>query len=393
MSIVVRPEYMEFLTRELPNDVVRILTGVRRCGKSTLLAMYREWLVGNGVDDDRILSINFEDFANDHLRDPQKFHSFVEERNPEFLHVDEVQELEDWARVINSLRSRGTMQICVTGSNSSLFAGQGLTYLSGRYVELQVFPLSLREFREFRSDGGPPEASYGELMRIGSFPAVATSGMAADINKALFDSIFSRDIIMTGEVRDPAVFLRVARFVYDNAGNPLSANKIAATLSSEGAKVSQPTVEKYLRLMTAAHLVYECQPFDVRGRDILRGRSKYYWVDPGLRTSLLGSRTGNVGHDLENMVFLELKRRSYDVTTGVTSRAEIDFQVVRGEERVFVQVAWETGAEETLARELSAFKGLPAGAQCVLITADRVPPATGDVRHLDAFDFLGGAQL
>lgn len=393
-----RDGYLKLLTRPLADDMVTIITGVRRVGKSSLLEIYRKWLIEEGTDPSDILAVNFEDFANNPLRDAETFHSYVLEKNPRYLHVDEVQVLDQWARVINSLRLRDGLKICVTGSNSSLFSDQSATYLSGHYVQYHVYPLSLPEYREFASipDSTSSEAAYQEIMSQGAFPRAAFTHdyeTSLKINNDLFDSIFTRDIVMTGQVRNPESFMRVARYLFSNAGSPLSASKIANSLTSAGMKISHPTVDKYITLLCNAHLIYPCYPFDLRGKQILRSSPKYYWIDPGLRRSLLGKTSGNVGHDLENMVFLELKRRGYKVTTGVSEGKEIDFRAVHGDDEVYVQVSFTTDSESALSRELRAFEALPPGAQCVLITADRIAPNTGLVRHLDAFEFLEGAPL
>lgn len=383
------------------DDVVRILSGVRRCGKSSLLSLYKQHL---GAD--KVLSINFEDLANAPLRDAERFHQFVlgeiAEQGFTHLHVDEVQEIHDWARVINSLRvspaSKG-LKITVTGSNASMFSGEGLTYLAGRYIELKVFPLSLAEFRQFtplvNADAMPSEQAYAEWMK-GTLPATVQVGDEATqrtLNNAVFDSIFTRDIAMRGSIQDPEVFLKVARFVFDNVGSPLSVNKIANGLSSQGTKTSNHTIEKYLRLLVDAHMFYHCSRYDVRGKQYLRSGGKYYFVDPGLRDALLGRRSSNTGHDLENMVYIELLRRGYQVFSAQSAAREIDFLAEKENEKHFIQVALTALDPITLGRELRAFEGLSPGARCTLITFDRLPLATGEVKHIHAGDFLDGAEL
>lgn len=399
MNILPRPQYLAELRAVEGNDLVRLLTGVRRSGKSTLLELYRRELVADGVDPDAILTINFEDLAYDPLRDAAAFHAHVRdavERGVTHLHVDEVQELDQWARVINSLRASGDLEICVTGSNASMFAGEGLTYLAGRYVTVEVFPLSLAEFRLFTSaeDGEsaePVEESYQKWMTVGGFARsvlAESPDMTRQLNRDLFDSIFTRDIAIRGGVRDTSVFLKVAAFVMDNAGSPLSANKVANTLTSQGHKVSTDTVDRYLALMVDAHLVYPCHRYDTRGRGWLKSTPKYYWVDAGLRDALTGRRGSNTGHDLENQVYLELLRQRFELFTGVGPGGEIDFLARKGDETRFIQVALSALDESVLQHELSSFRGLPPGANCVLLTGERIPLATGQVTHVNAFDFL-----
>lgn len=371
--------------------VARIITGVRRCGKSSLLRLYADRV---GVD--RVLTVNFEDYATSALREPHAFLAFVAEqrqsREITHLHIDEVQELHDWARVVNSLRLDERITITVTGSNASMFSGEGLTYLAGRYVELSMLPLSLHEYGTFTESDASLESQYGNWMR-GTLPAMAQvrdSEARHTLNTAIFDSIFTRDISLRGQVRDTAVFLRVARCVFDNVGSTLSVNRVASTLTSAGLKTSNHTVERYLQLMIDAHMVYPCRAFDIRGRKHLNLGTKYYFVDPGLRDALLGSRNTNTGHDLENMVYLELRRRGHHVDSGRVGTREIDF-VADGEH--FIQVALTALDPDTLDRELRAFEGLPMGAPGTLLTLDRVPLATGHIAHVNALDFLSGAPL
>lgn len=371
--------------------VVRIITGVRRCGKSSLLRLYAEH-----VGAENVLAVNFEDYATSPLREPDVFLAHIAERRKAkgftHLHIDEVQELREWARVVNSLRLDERLTITLTGSNASMFAGEGLTFLAGRYVELPMLPLSLREYNEFNPSPGSLEERYSTWMH-GTLPAVARVQDAVarqTLNTAMFDSVFTRDISLRGEVRDTSVLLRVARFVFDNVGSPLSVNKVANTLTSAGLKTSNHTVERYLQLMLDAHMFYPCRPFDIRGREHLNSGTKYYFVDPGLRDALLGSRNTNTGHDIENMVYLELRRRGYNVTSGRIGAREIDF-IANGEQ--FIQVALTALNPDILTRELRAFEGLPVGAPCTLLTLDRVPLPTGHITHINALDFLAGAPL
>lgn len=382
-------------------DMVRILTGVRRVGKSSLLRLYENHLVATGIDPTQIMSINFEDFSQDKLRDPQVFHDTISraatEQSLRYLHVDEAQELTDWARVINSLREKYDLQITVTGSNASLFAGEGLTYLAGRYIAVDVLPLSLGEYRDFARipKKAPHEQAYTKWMRA-TLPAAALLAdpqVRRQAMNSVFDSIFARDIATRGQLRDTEAFLKVARFLFDNAGSPVSPGKIATTLASQGVKISPQSVDRFLGLMVSAHMFYPCRRYDTRGRDWLRTGAKYYFVDPGLRDALLGHRTSNTGHDLENMVFLELLRRGYQVSSAETPKGEIDFYAQRDRETRYIQVALSALEPTTLTRELRPFETLPAGSSCTLMTMDRLPLDTGAVAQLNAADFLAGADF
>ena len=403
-ELFARDRYLEFLTNIDDPALVRIITGVRRCGKSALLSMYRSYLIAQGVGPSQILTINFEDMAYDHLRNAQSFHDHVldaiNRSEVRYLHIDEIQELNDWARVINSLRTRENLEICVTGSNASLFVSESMTYLAGRYIEIPMYPLSLAEFTRFRQKIGVTytgvEQAYQQWLRWGAFPASVITHdeeIVRQLNSGLFDSIFTRDIALRGQIRDTGTFLRVARFVFDNAGSELSTLSIVKQLRAQGRGVSSELVDRYLQLMVDAHLLYRCRRYDTQGKQWLRTNGKMYFVDPGLRNSLLGSRDFNRGRDLENMVFLELKRRGFEVMTGQVPGGEIDFVARRDGHTLYIQVALSTDSEQTLARELAPFDRLPAGAHCLLLTGDRFAPATGEVKWRDVFDVLAGAPL
>ena len=400
MRALPRNAYLDFLCRVTDPALVRVITGVRRCGKSTLLELYRESLVAKGVPPNRIITVNFEDASCDHLRKAEAFLSFVsaqvKQTGAQYLHVDEVQELEGWARVINSLRVNPGLEICVTGSNATMFSGEAITYLAGRYIEIHMLPLSLSEFRDFREATGRGSATYREWMATGGFPAAALShdaDIVEQINATLFDSIFTRDIALRGQVRDTEVFLRVARYVYDNAGSPLSTNRISNHLKNQGYSSTPELVDRYLTLMLDAHLLYRCPRYDTQGKQWLKTNGKFYFVDPGLRNALIGPRDFNRGHDLENMVFLELIRRRYRVATGYQRGGEIDFVATRGSTNLFIQVALTTDNPATLERELKPLRNHRLEGKAFLLTTDRVPPAAGTAAWVDAFEFLDGAEL
>jgi predicted AAA+ superfamily ATPase len=397
--MILRPQYLDQLTRSKGTDFVKILTGVRRSGKSTLLQMYRTWLLGEGVAPSDILEINFERFEDAPFRDAKVLHEFVGRRASAgeglFLLIDEVQEVPEWAKVVNSLRVSFKVDIYLTGSNASLFSGDSLTYLAGRYLEIRVFPLSFAEFLAFR--GAPediqPSRLFETYLRDGSFPAVALTeepSLIRTINQGLFDSIFARDILMRGQIRDPGSFLKVAKFVFENVGSSVSANNIANVMKSEGSSLKADTVDNYLKLMCDAFILYQCDRFDIRGKGRLRTNGKYYAVDTGIRNQMLGVDASNRGHLLENVVYFELLRRGYQVQTGKNGGLEIDFMVEKDRQRAYVQTCWSIMDEETRKREQAAFRGLPDAFPRYVLSMDDFDLSEQGVRHLRAFDFLLG---
>lgn len=399
-----RPLYMNKLQELQAPELVKTIVGVRRSGKSTLMKQLRNDLVESGVSPSSIIYLDFELPSNGSLTDPQAFTAYVAERvspgNHSYLFVDEVQELERWEPTINGLRAEFGLDIYVTGSNARMFAGENITYLSGRYVSLHVLPLSLAELCQFKgidvSERQTVEEAYDLLVREGGFPAVTlapTDALKQAILDGIYDSVFTRDILLRGKIRNEAAFARVASFVLDNIGNQTSASAIERALKAAGHKVSTDTVDNYLSLMQKAHLIYRCDRYDIRGKERLRTNGKYYVVDPGLRNRVIGLRTSNRGHVTENMVFLELVRRGYDVSIGTLPNAEIDFVAQNSTDLYYIQVSETVLDPATLKRELTPFTKLSDGYPRVLITKDRTDYRQDGVRHMNLYDFLLGEPL
>lgn len=394
--MIARDTYLNKLIKLKDNGFVKIITGIRRCGKSSLLALYREHLLSDGIAANNIIEINFERFAFEPLKDEATLHNYIRQKLNDtdvrfYLFIDEVQEIPAWAKVINSLRTSFPVDIYVTGSNSRLFSGEYLTYISGRYVELKMYPLSFEEFIRFRPTAQSREAAFNEYLRIGSFPATALANseeLITGINEGLFDSIFSRDILLRGKIRDEGTFYKVAKYVCDNIGNQLSANAVANTLKSQGHKIGSDTVDNYLALMKNAFLIHQCERYDIRGRERLRTNGKYYVADTGLRNSLLGLRSGNIGHVIENIVYLELLRRGYEVSVGKLDKMEVDFIARRGEAITYIQVSLSAMDENVLSRELSPFYAIRDNYPRMLITMDTLDLSQDGIKHRNLLDWL-----
>lgn len=412
--LIERPLYLDRLLRLREPSLVKVLVGVRRGGKSSLLELFANKLEEAGMPSESILRVDYEWPRMADLKEPRALYEFVRDRvehgSARFLFIDEVQELEDWAETINGLRAEfHDLDIYVTGSNARLFAGEKLTYLSGRVVTVEVYPLSFREFLSFAeevdTDKGWEELSHSldlprmlnDYIRIGGFPAVA---MARDpelrrtILDGLYDTVFTRDLLLRGRIRNESGFERVARFVLDNIGNPTSANSIARTLKSAGQPVGVDTIERFLSLITQAYLAYRCDRFDVRGKEHLRTNGKYYAVDQALRRRVTGEIDRDRGRVLENLVYLELRRRGYDVSTGRVGDQEIDFVAQREASTTYVQVSETVVDPATLARELAPFGKLRDRHPCYVLSTDWLGDELGDgVRFLNLYEFLLGRPL
>lgn len=391
-----RKRYIDKLIKYKDNDFVKVITGVRRSGKSSLLLLFKEYLLEQGVEENRIVEVNYEKYSSDSLKNGLELHKFFDVKSPKdkrmYYLIDEVQELADWAKVINSIRVSFNADIYVTGSNSRMFAGEHLTYLSGRYIEIKVFPLSFKEFIDFKNyKEDSTEDIFNEYLRIGSFPAVSLTEqqeLVEAILSGLFDSIFTRDIILRGKIRDEGAFYKVAKFVFENIGNNTSANAIKNTMMSHGHKITSDTVDNYLKLMCDAHMLYQCERYDIRGKERLKTNGKYYVVDTGLRNKLLGYRQGNLGHVIENIVYLQLLRLGYEVTVGKYMSHEVDFIAVKGANRLYFQVSLTALNEETCKREMNVLLVINDQYPKYLITMDKVDLSMKGIKHLNLFDFL-----
>lgn len=414
--MIPRPYYLNQLIHFKGADAVKVITGVRRCGKSTLLKLFAQYLERDGVPSEHVITINYESLLAEDLRDPKALHAYIQDRiaqsedaeSPFYVLIDEAQEIERWAHAVNSLKATFPVDIYVTGSNSRLFAGEDLTYLAGRYVEVRMYPLSFREFIEFRgfpgSDNYPgdnmlpetQETAFDTYMLQGSFPAVALATndqVIQALTSSLVDSVVMRDVVQRGKIDNDALFMRVAQYVFDTIGSEVSASKIANTLKSAGHPISANTVDRYLKLMCDAFVLYRCQRYNIRGKQRLRTNGKYYVVDTGLRNAFLGTRPSDVGHVIENMVFMELLRRGYEVTVGEIGAKEIDFVAVHHTDRVYVQVCRTLIDETVQDREFSALLAVADAYPKYVLSMDRIDYSRDGVRHVNVLDFMLGAPL
>ncbi|SHJ78958.1 hypothetical protein SAMN02745751_03372 [Dethiosulfatibacter aminovorans DSM 17477] len=394
--MISRDGYLNKLIESRDTDFVKVITGVRRSGKSSLLKLFKQFLINDGVEEERIVEINYEKFEYDELKDAKSLHEYVMNRvdgdSKLYILIDEIQEVEEWARAVNSLRVSMNSDIYVTGSNSRMFAGEHMTYLSGRYVEIKVYPLSFMEFLKFKKYSlNDLDKDFMEYLRIGSFPAVSLTDspeLVEAITAGLFDSIFTRDIVLRGRIRDEGTFFKVAKFVMENIGNPLSANSIKNTLVSSGHRITSDTVDNYLKLMCDAHVLYQCERYDIRGKERLRTNGKYYVVDTGLRNKLIGYRKGNLGHVIENIVYLQLLMFGFDVAVGKNPSSEVDFIATKGDVRLYFQVSLTALDESTYEREMKALKDINDQYPKYLITMDKLDLSRDGITHVNLFDFL-----
>ncbi len=401
-KIIERRHYLNRLISYKGIQIIKIITGVRRCGKSTLLQLYMDYLRSLNVRDERIISINFEDYDNRALCRPEALHTYVTERLADgqwtYVLLDEVQLVPDFQRVVDSLFIKPYVDLYVTGSNASLLGGELATLLAGRYIEIHMLPLSFSEYVEATGQQKSTDSAYREYLTTSSFPYVLTYDVTATQRKdyldAILNTIIVKDVASHLGTADVMMIKRIVRFICDTIGSPLSTKKIADTMSSDGQKVDWKTVERYLNALQESFIIYQAKRYNIRGRQHLRTLEKYYIVDLAFRSMLIGSRTTDVDRMLENVVYLELIRRGFDVFVGKIDSLAVDFIAFSHGEIAYYQVAESVRDSATLARELAPFAKISDHWPKYLLTRDEEPDAYYDgVRKRNALSWLMDGSL
>ncbi len=345
--MIIRPYYMNRLKTYRDVPLVKILAGIRRCGKSTILDMLRDDLLKTGIAADHIISMRYtsEDF-DDGMTDKDMYNGIKERMTGEgryYLLLDEVQEIAGWEKAVNSLLENADTDIYVTGSNSKLMSGEISTYLTGRYISIPVYTLSFAEYLEFKKSASrPPRELLNEYLRMGGFPIVALGNFdersAYQIVEGIYNSVITNDITKRHNIMNFDLFNRVVKYIVENVGKTFSANAIAKFLKSEGRSLSVEAVYNYLNWLEKAFVIYRCQRYDLQGKSVLKTQEKFYLADPSLKYCIMGFNPKSVAAMLENIVYFELRRRGYEVCIGKNEAKEIDFVAMRRDERIYVQV-------------------------------------------------------
>ena len=392
-----RAEYLKELQAWRGKQIIKVITGVRRCGKSVLMEMYAEWLREQGVPKKRIVEVNLEKLENEALCQPRALHAYIKKRlSPKemtYVFIDEVQLCEEFPRVIDSLYITPNTDIYITGSNANLLSSELATMLSGRYVEISMLPLSFREFAQAHAENADRRSLYREYVSTSSFPyAMELSGAARELDsylEGIYNTILVKDVMTRRRVQDPMVLNSVAKFVFSSIGSELSVKRIADTLTSGGRKTDGKTVEKYLSALLESFVIYRAERYDIKGKQLLKTYDKYYVVDIGLRRHLLGGQYQDVGHILENVVFLELLRRGGKVRVGKVAGSEIDFVAETSNGMEYYQVAATVRDTSTLERELAPLQIIHDHYPKFLLTLDEDPSDNIDgIRKLNVLDWL-----
>jgi predicted AAA+ superfamily ATPase len=381
---IMRKEYIDAAASFKDDQIVKVITGIRRCGKSTLLFdIYADYLLENGVEAAQIIKIDLEPMDAKPLYDPETLYKYITNRlqsgRMNYVFIDEVQNCEGYERVVDSLYIKKNVDVYITGSNAYMYSGELATLLGGRYIEIEMLPLSFKEFSAAtKKPNETLQKKYFDYVKFGGFPKVAEyGGNSRKINAYLdgiYNSIFKKDIIKRNNIKNAPMFEAVMRFILANVGSSVSAKSISDYLSSNGKKTYPQAVDDFLKCLAESYIVYKVERYDLKSKEILKSLGKYYAADIGLRNYLLGFREMDTGHILENIIYLELRRRGYKVFVGKVDDKEVDFVAEKQDDVLYIQVAetlnGEGGREKTLAREFAPFNAIMDYKQRLLLTRD-----------------------
>lgn len=395
--LIQRTEYVNFLIEWKEQKIIKVVTGIRRCGKSTLFELFQEHLRSCGVMPEQIISINFEDIDNEPLCSYKELHEYVKNKmipdKMNYIFLDEIQHVTHYEKAVDSLFIRQNADVYITGSNAYFMSGELATLLSGRYVELNMLPLSFAEYVSAFPESANKEELYQSYIYNSSFPYTVSLKSRKHIHTyldGLYNTVVLNDIVERRHIQDPAMLKSVIRFLFDNIGNICSAKRIADAMTSSGRKIASRTVENYLEGITDSLLMYRAGRFDIKGKESLRLLDKYYLADIGLRYYLLGTHGVDHGHILENIVYLELKRRGYQVYVGKSGNTEVDFVVQDcGGNTEYYQVALTVREKKTLERELASLDSIADHNPKYLLVMDNDPPVSHNgIRQKYVLDWL-----
>jgi predicted AAA+ superfamily ATPase len=402
-AMIMRREYLDRLIAFQDNKLIKVITGIRRCGKSTLLQLFKEHLLSGGVSEKNIIEMNFELMEFDDIRDYKELYQRIKRLMPaegrSYLLLDEIQQVAGWEKSINSLNNEADTDIYLTGSNAYLLSSEISTLLSGRTVEIRMLPLS---FKEFTRAGHLPssmsvEDQFNQYLKFGSFPAVTTLPQSNPIINefllGIYNTVIIKDVMFRNALKDTHLLDRIVRFVISNTGDYISANRISGFLNDEtrDAKIKNHTVSNYLGMLERAYIVYQVPRYDIRGKEILKTLSKYYVVDTGMRNMLFGYTDHDLGHVLETVVYFELLRRGYQVFVGKWYDKEVDFLAVTQDEKKYFQVTLSLLNEEVRARELAPLLAIQDNYEKIILSMDKsyITDHEG-IRYMNIIDFLMG---
>jgi predicted AAA+ superfamily ATPase len=397
--MIQRKEYLDRLISFREKQVIKVVTGVRRCGKSTLLSLYMDYLKSTGAGESQIIYVNLEDIEYEPLCEYRQLYGYINERlcpdKYTYVFIDEVQNCKNFEKAVDSLFIKKNVDVYITGSNACLLSSELATFLSGRYVTIDMLPFSFAEYCDAINDNSKSKnEKFNNYIHYGSFPYVAFLGYDENVIYPYIDGIYNtiiiRDVARQRNITDIPLLESIIRFMADNTGSPVSTKKISDTINSSGRKVSVNTVDNYMQALTDSYIFYKAERFDIKGRQHLKTLGKYYLVDTGIRNVLLPGKSSDLGHLLENVVYLELLRRGYKVSIGKLAEKEVDFVAADRNGVVYFQVSASVANENTLRRELEVLQKIKDNHPKILLTLDEVGANTNHdgIRQLNVIDWL-----
>lgn len=394
---IIREEYLKKLFELKDSDLIKVVTGVRRCGKSTLFVQFQDCLIKRGILKEQIIYINFEDYDNEKYLEPKALYEYIKSLikpgRKNYIFLDEIQNVKDFQKVVDSLYIKKEVDLYITGSNAYFLSSDLATLLSGRYIEIKMLPLSFKEYVLNSGSKDNLETKYRDYILNGSFPYTLelknNERVVKDYLEGLLNTIVIKDIIQRNNFNDVILFQSVLKYLFDNIGNLVSSKKIADSLTSNGRKVDSKTIERYLNALIESFVIYRASRFNIKGKEYLKSLEKYYVVDIGLRHALLGQSNIDVGHMLENIVYLELIRRGYDVYVGKYNDLEIDFVAKDDKNISYFQAAATVRDENVLKRELTPLRSIKDQYPKYLLTLDNDPDTDfNGIQKLNVLEWL-----
>lgn len=389
-----RSEYLEEIKKWKDKDIIKVVTGIRRCGKSTLFELYIDYLKKSGVKEDHIISINLEspEYEFNNYKDLYNYvNKQIKDKDMYYIFLDEVQVVEDFQKAVDGLYIKKNVDEYITGSNAFLLSGELATLLSGRYIEIKMLPLSFKEYKDYYQTDGD-EKLYLKYINNSSFPFALKLETEDEIDKyldSIYNTIIVKDIAKRKKLTDTGILRSITEFMFSNVGNVLSVKKIADTLTSNGRGISVHTVESYLDALVESFIFHKVSRYDIKGKEYLQTGEKYYATDVTMRYALLGRKNIDLGHILENIVYLELIRRGYKVYIGKTGTKEVDFVAENKDGFTYFQVAYTVRDSKTLERELSPLESINDHYPKYILTMDMDPDADyNGIKKINVLDWL-----
>ncbi len=379
--MIIREKYLKQMIDSKDTEFIKVITGVRRSGKSTLLLMFKDYLLKNGVKKENIIHINFESALYDNIKNYKDLYQHIKEKiknDKMYLLLDEVQNVESWEKAINSFKVDFNIDIYITGSNAYLLSSELSTLLSGRYIEIKMYPLSFKEFLTFNKyDDNNLEDKFNEYLKFGGLPAITlikdNNELILSYLNDIYNTIVKKDIIDRNNIKDTALLENIIKYLFNNVGSPISSNKISDYLNSNKIvqKANHQTIDNYLNMLEKSYIIYKADRTDVKSKALLKTLGKYYVSDTGLRNIILGFRNINEGHLLENVVYLELLRRGYKVNIGKTSDYEVDFVAENPHTIKYYQVTQTLSDEQVKNRELRSLESISDNYEKIILSMDK----------------------